>query len=81
MSDLIRNVRLYISKHGNSELEIVANDEYMQDLFRKKQELINEMNNTKRKAADEAAAPYLEAIAEIDRQYAMMLTLNGNSEN
>lgn len=80
MSDLIRNVRLYISKNGNSELDIVANDEYMQDLFRKKQELINEMNITKRKAADDAAAPYLEAIAEIDKAYAMMLSLSGNNE-
>lgn len=80
MSDLIRNVRLYISKNGNSELDIVANDEYMQDLFRKKQELINEMNITKRKAADDAAVPYLEAIAEIDKAYAMMLSLSGNNE-
>ena len=81
VSDLIKGVRLQISKLGNSELELVSNDEYLQDLFRKKQELINEMNATKRKAADDAAVPYLEAIAELDRAYAMMLSLtSGNKE-
>jgi hypothetical protein len=78
MSDLIRNMRLYISSHGNSELEMVAKDEYLQDLFKKKQDLINEMNANKRRAADEAAAPYLEAIEELDKAYAMMLSLSGN---
>lgn len=75
MSDLIKNVRLNLSKHGNSELEIVANDEYLQDLFKQKQDLINEMSAAKRRAADEAAQPYLDAIAEVDKVYGMMLTL------
>ena len=75
MSDLIRNVRLSLSKHGNSEISMVANDEYLQDLFKQKQDLINEMSAAKRKAADEAAKPYLEAIAEVDKVYGMMLIL------
>lgn len=75
MSDLIKNVRLNLSKHGNSELEIVANDEYLQDLFKQKQDLINEMSAAKRRAADEAAQPYLDAISEVDKVYSMMLTL------
>lgn len=72
MSDLIRDIRQHLNK---SEIEIVSKDEYLQDLFKKKQDLINEMNVAKRQAADLAAVPYLEAISELDKAYGMMLTL------
>lgn len=80
MSNLIKNVRVYASNLGRSELNAVAKNEYLQELFAQKQALISEMNAAKRRAADEAAAPYLETIEEIDQMYAMMLTLLGNNE-
>ena len=80
MNDTIKSVRNNLAKLGGSELAAVASNDYLKDLFDQKQRLMNEMNAAKRKAADEAAAPYLETIAEIDRMYAMMLTLLGNNE-
>ena len=80
MSDLIKSVRLSISNIGGSELKAVANNEGMQEMFKQKQALIAEMNTAKRQAADAAAAPYLEAIAELDQMYAMMLTMIGDNK-
>ena len=80
MSDLIKSVRLSISNIGGSELKAVADNEGMQEMFKQKQALIAEMNTAKRQAADAAAAPYLEEIAELDQMYAMMLTMIGDNK-
>lgn len=81
MSDLIKQTRLTVSNIGGSELKAVANNENLQKLFKQKQELIAEMNQAKRKAADEAAQPYLEAIAEVDKTYAFLLVFLGDNKN
>jgi hypothetical protein len=39
------------------------------------------MNIARRKAAEEAAKPYLEAIHEIDQEYAMLLVMIGNNKD
>ncbi len=80
MDDTVKTVRQNLAKLGGSELAAVASNEYLKDLFDQKQQLLREMNVAKRAAADEAAKPYLETIAEIDKMYAMMLTLLGNNE-
>ena len=80
MNDTVKTVRQNLAKLGGSELAAVASNDYLKDLFDQKQQLLREMNIAKRQAADEAAKPYLETIAEIDRMYAMMLTLLGNNE-
>lgn len=80
MNDTVKTVRQNLAKLGGSELAAVASNDYLKDLFEQKQSLMREMNVAKRLAADEAAKPYLETIAEIDRMYAMMLTLLGNNE-
>jgi hypothetical protein len=46
-----------------------------------KQELIAEMNQAKRAAADRAAEPYLESIAKIDETYSLLLTFLGNNKD
>jgi hypothetical protein len=75
-SDIITRVRSNISKLGGSELKAVANDESLRELFAQKQALIVEMHAAKRAAADEAAKPYLEAISDIDKMYAVLLQLS-----
>jgi hypothetical protein len=80
MSDLIKKARLRISEIGTSELQAIADDETLKEIFAQKQELISEMNQAKRKAADDAAKPYLDAIEELDKTYAFVLVLtSGNS--
>ena len=78
MSDLIKTVRKNISSLGNSEVQLRSNNEGLQELWQQKQQLLAEMNAAKKKAAEEAAKPYLEAIAEIDEMYATILALTGS---
>lgn len=75
MSDIIDNVRRNIANLGNSELNLRASNESLQELWTQKQQLLTEMNAAKRTAADEAAKPYLEAIHEVDEMYATILAL------
>lgn len=79
MSELIKSVRLQLAALGGSEVKAVADNEGLKELFEKRQSLIEEMNAAKRQAADEAAKPYIEAIAEVDQMYSMLLTLVGDS--
>ena len=70
MSDLVNTVRKNISNLG-----LRANNESLQELWAQKQSLLQEMNAAKRAAAEEAARPYLETIAEVDEMYATILAL------
>ena len=80
MSDLIRNVRANLVKMGSSEVNLRHNNESLQELWAQKQQLMAEMNAAKKAAAEEAAAPYLELIEEIDQQYAMLLQMVGDNK-
>jgi hypothetical protein len=80
MSDLIRQVRINVANIGGSELKAIASNESLQELFKQRQALLSEMNMAKRKAADDAAVPYLEAILEVDQMYSMMLTMIGDNK-
>lgn len=75
MSDLIKKIRNNIATLNGSELKEVANNESLRELFSQKQTLILSMNVAKRKAAENAAKPYLESIEEIDKMYAVLLML------
>jgi len=79
--DIIKRVRDNISKLGGSELKAVANDEGLQEMFAQKQALLAEMNAARRAAAEAAAAPYLEAIKDLDRMYAMVLSMVGDNKD
>lgn len=79
MSDLIKSVRINLAQAGGSELKAIASNEGLQELFAQKQALIAEMSQAKRAAADAAAQPYLEAIAEVDKMYGMLLTMIGDT--
>jgi hypothetical protein len=81
MSDLIKQTRLMVSNLGGSELKAVSSNATLQKLFDQKQRLVSEMNQAKRKAADEAAVPYLKAIEEVDQTYSMILALIGNNKS
>lgn len=81
MSDIIKSARLSVSNLGGSELKAVAANEGLQELFKQKQALMAEMNVAKRAAADAAAEPYLEAIAEVDNMYAMLLAMLGDNRD
>ncbi len=76
MSDkILTDIREQLARFGGSELEAKENMPALETMFDRLQELRTEMNEAKKKAAEEAAAPYLEAMAEIQRRYAFILKL------
>lgn len=75
MIDLVTSVRISVANQGGSELDAIENNINIRDLFQQKQKLIADMNQAKKSAAEAAAIPYLDKIAEIDRMYGMMLSM------
>lgn len=75
MSAIIKNVRINAARSGGVEVLELASNEGFRDLFSQRQKLIAEMNAAKIKAAEEAAKPFIKRIEDLDRQYAMMLTM------
>lgn len=79
MSDLVSRIRKNIAKMGGSEAKAIATNSGLKSLWADKQALLSEMNSAKKAAAEEAAKPYLELIAEIDEQYAVLLQMVGDN--
>lgn len=73
---VLQRVREQLKNLGSSEFDAVADNPALQNLFDERQALMAEMNAAKKAAAAEAAAPYLEAIEKIERNYAMYLKLS-----
>jgi hypothetical protein len=79
MSDLVARIRKNIAKMGGSEAKAIATNSGLKSLWADKQALLSEMNRAKKEAAEAAARPYLELIAEIDEQYAVLLQMVGDN--
>lgn len=80
MSDLVSRIRKNIASMGGSEAKAIATNAGLKELWNDKQALLAEMNQAKKRAAEEAAKPYLELIEEIDLQYAFMLQMVGENK-
>jgi hypothetical protein len=74
----LNKTRREIAIHGTSELDVRENLPDAQDLWRQIQNLKKEMNIAKRKAAEEAAKPFMEQIHELEEEYAFVLKLMGS---
>lgn len=74
----LNKTRREIATHGTSELDVRENLPDAQDLWRQIQNLKKEMNIAKRKAAEEAAKPFMEQIHELEEEYAFVLKLMGS---
>jgi hypothetical protein len=81
MSDLVTRIRKNIANVGGSELKAMASNSGLKSLWADKQALLAEMNAAKKTAAEEAAKPYLELIAEVDEQYAVLLQFVGDNKD
>jgi ribulose kinase len=73
---ILPDVRKALLKIGASETGDVLGNEMLQGLWGQIQDLRAEMNEAKKAAAAEAAKPYLEAIEQIEKRYAMFLKLS-----
>lgn len=65
----------------NSREEQVALEEggMVRAMWEQRQALKLEMNEAKKKAAEEAAQPYLEMLEKIEKRYAMYMKLSGGA--
>jgi len=79
MSDLVASIRKNVINMGGSELKAIANNEGLRILWQSKQDLLVEMNQAKKSAAEEAAKPYMLLIHDIDAQYAVLLQFVGDN--
>lgn len=77
--DIVKRIRRNIAIAGGSELKAIATNEGLKGLRDDKQLLLIEMNKAKKTAAEEAAAPYLELIHDLDEQYAFLLQMIGEN--
>lgn len=71
----IDQARRDLVSSGGSEVDVRQNLPSMTELWDEIQILKAEMNKAKKKASEEAAAPFLEQITELEDQYALALKL------
>lgn len=76
---VLAQVRRVLLEMGASEMQETRDDEMLQSLFDQIQDLRREMNEAKKEAAARAAQPYLNAIEQVEKRYAMYLRLKGQS--
>jgi acyl-[acyl carrier protein]--UDP-N-acetylglucosamine O-acyltransferase len=78
---VLDQVRLTLKKSGMSEAQLSTDHPAVKELFSRLQDLREEMNEAKKKAAADAAVPYLEAMTKIERQYAMLIRLSATNND
>lgn len=76
---ILPTIRKQLLKLGASETADAQDNLMLQGLWSQMQALRAEMNEAKKQAAAEAAKPYLEAIDQIEKRYAMFLKLSSSS--
>ncbi len=72
----IDQARRDLVNSGGSEVDIRQNLPGAVELWDEIQKLKADMNKAKKKAAEEAAAPFLERITELEDQYAFVIKLS-----
>jgi len=75
MTHVIANVRKHITADGKSEIILRQRYEDLQQIWMERQTLLAEMNQAKKKAAEEAAQPFQQRLSELDENYATILAL------
>lgn len=73
---VLAQVREKLASANNSELSAIENQPALLEMWKRLQELREEMNVAKKAAASQAARPYLELIDIIEKKYAVLLRLS-----
>ncbi len=72
----MKDAREHLSGTGQSEVALMEELPGAEELWKEIQELKLEMNAAKKKAVEEAAAPYLIKLKDLEDQYAFVLKLS-----
>jgi hypothetical protein len=75
MSQSLANVLKYLASTGQSEISLREKHEDLQELWTARQKITMEMNQAISTAVEQASAPYLAQLADIDENYAAILSL------
>ena len=78
MKDLIHSARITYGQSGGCEILALGNNEGLRELFAQRQKIIAEMNAARITAVKEAEKPFLKSLEELDKQYAMILSMMGD---
>lgn len=79
MSDILTGVRSKVANSGGSELAALSSNEGLREIFVQRQTILKDMNAAKKAAAIRAAEPFLNSLEELDRQYAMILSMTSDT--
>lgn len=75
--DTLNRTRRDLATRGSTEAGILSDLPAAEDIWSEIQQVRNEMNKAKRAAAEKAAEPYKEKLAELETQYTLVLKLGG----
>ena len=73
--EYIKDARTHLTSSNRSEVSVMEELPDAADIWRQIQQVKQEMNEAKRKAAELAAKPYLAQIAALEAEYALVLKL------
>lgn len=76
MNNILNKTRDELASSGTTEVEVVAETPAAEDIWKEIQFVKRQMNDAKRKAAEEAAKPYLKQLKTLEEQYAFVLKLS-----
>jgi hypothetical protein len=82
MTNAIDKIRLNVSELKGNEAKAINENPSLADLFKKRQELLYDMNQACLKAMSKAKKPFLTKLEEIEKEYAFLLQFTAdNKEN
>lgn len=76
---ILPEIRRSLLKLGASETGDQQDNEILKGLWEQMQVIRAEMNEAKKQAASDAAKPYLDAMEQIEKRYAMFIKLSSTS--
>ena len=75
IDDAIDAIRNDLRKSNNTELGMRKNNEYLQELWERRQELLQRMNEAKIESIGLIEKEFLEELNEIDKDYGTIIGL------
>lgn len=79
-TNIIEKIRHNIAEVKGNEAKALNESPSLSDLFSQRQQLLSEMHLSCKNAVEQAKAPFLSRLAEIEKEYAMMLQLIGDNK-
>ena len=80
MTSPIDKIRLNIAEIKGNEAKAINDNPSLADLFKKRQEILLDMNQACLKAITKAKKPFLSKLEEIEKEYAFLLQFTADNK-